>query len=114
MEKRILQYAAYLEKISKEYYTDDERESLCKKVLIQIGFFQHERFIHLVVTVTFAILAVLAIFMCQVAPSIPMFALALLIFVLLIPYIRHYFILENTVQKMYRYYDLIRGEKFEV
>jgi hypothetical protein len=31
--------------------------------------------------------------------------LALLILVLLIPYVRHYYILENEVQKMYKQYD---------
>ena len=31
-------------------------------------------------------------------------------FVLLIPYIRHYYILENGVQRLYEYYDQIRDQ----
>lgn len=34
-------------------------------------------------------------------------ALTVLLLVLLIPYIRHYYILENEVQKMYGQYDKI-------
>lgn len=112
MEKRILAYAAYLEEVSKGQYSKEEREELCKKILIQIGFFQHERLVHLIVTVTFAILAVVAFAVCAMKPGVGFFALEFAILVLLIPYIRHYFILENTVQKMYEYYDMIREEKF--
>ena len=35
-------------------------------------------------------------------------ALSLVILILLIPYIRHYYILENEVQKMYGQYDRMR------
>lgn len=114
MEKRILAYVAYLEKISQLEYSKEEREELCKKVLVQIGFFQHERLIHLIVTVTFAILAVVAFAVCALKPGIGFFALEFAILVLLIPYIRHYFILENSVQKMYEYYDVLRQEDFSV
>lgn len=73
--------------------------------LNQINFFMHERLIHLIVTVTFAILAVMSILYTISNPSIPMFGLVILFFALLIPYIKHYYLLENTVQKMYMQYD---------
>lgn len=114
MEKRIKAYATYLASICKEDYSEEEREILCRKILIQIGFFQHERLVHLIVTITFALMAVGVFGICAVNPSIPFFGLELLILVLLVPYIRHYFILENTVQRMYRYYDYIRQDNFEV
>lgn len=113
MEKRILAYVGYLEKLSDQTFTMEEREGICAKVLVQIGFFQHERLIHLIVTVLFALMAVGVFGICAVAPSIPFFGLELMILVLLVPYIRHYFILENMVQKMYRYYDKIRGEDWQ-
>lgn len=76
-----------------------------KKHLVQIAFFAHERFIHLIVTVTFAILAVLAFLYTYSNFSIPMLLLVLLLMVLLVPYIKHYFLLENSVQDMYEQYD---------
>lgn len=112
MEKRILAYARYLENLQTDELSPKERNALCKKILIQIGFFQHERLIHLIVTVLFALIAVGVFGICAVAPSIPMFGLEFMILVLLLPYIRHYFILENTVQKMYRHYDRIREEQW--
>lgn len=112
MERRIKAYAAYLAAICEGNYSEEEREDLCRKILVQIGFFQHERLIHLIVTITFALMAVGVFGICAIKPSIPFFGLELLILVLLVPYIRHYFILENTVQKMYGYYDRIRQDHF--
>ncbi len=82
-----------------DYYYEMEKH------LVQIEFFMHERLIHLIVTVTFAVLAIITILYTMVFPSIPMFGLVLLFFVLLIPYIKHYYLLENSVQKMYEQYD---------
>lgn len=113
MEKRILQYANYLRSLCDGEYTKQERKELCGQIIVQIRFFQHERLIHLIVTVLFALMAMVILLLCVVAPSIPAFLLEAMIFVLLIPYIRHYFILENTVQKLVRYYDVICGETWE-
>ena len=112
MEKRIIKYEKYLREICYGDYDEEERERLCKKVLVQIGFFQHERFIHLIVTVLFALMAIMVFGICAIEPSIPFFLLEFVILILLIPYIRHYFILENTVQRMYEHYDALRGEDF--
>ena len=57
MEQRIIQYVSYLKGIYLKEYDDEERKKICEQVLVQIGFFQHERLIHLIVTVTFALLA---------------------------------------------------------
>lgn len=74
-------------------------------LLVQIRFFQHERLVHLIVTVTFAILTVLSLLGCVFSPQPSLFALVILLLVLLVPYIRHYYILENGVQMLYVYYD---------
>lgn len=112
MEQRILQYKAYLLRICEEDYSEEEREKMKQQVLTQISFFQHERLIHLIVTITFALLAVVAFGICAVAPTVPFFGLEVLLLVLLIPYIRHYYILENSVQTMYRCYDKLSQEAF--
>ena len=87
------------------------REEFLREMLIQIGFFQHERFIHLVVTVLFAILAVFSVIAFVAIMQVSIIILAGMFFVLLIPYIRHYFILENGVQELYEYYDIIAHAK---
>lgn len=129
MEQRILQYRRsideWLEKTEQSAQTQEdgnaegitrteeqdanERERIVrdklKEHLTQIGFFQHERLIHLIVTVTFALLEMLAILLSVIADSLFSILLPVVILILLVPYIRHYYILENEVQKMYVQYD---------
>lgn len=76
--------------------------------MVQVGFFQHERLIHLIVTVTFALLEMLAIVLSVISDSLFTLVLPVVILILLVPYIRHYYILENEVQKMYVQYDRMR------
>ena len=92
--------------------TDTEKQTMQEMVqdklqehLVQVGFFQHERLIHLIVTVTFALLEMLAIVLSVISDSLFTLLLPVVILILLIPYIRHYYILENEVQKMYVQYD---------
>lgn len=110
MEKRILAYAKYLMDVSEKEFSEEERKEISRKILIQIGFFQHERLIHLIVTVLFALMTIGVFAICVITPSTPFLLLEAAILMLLVPYIRHYFILENTVQQMYRYYDKISGD----
>lgn len=105
MTRRLKNYMNYLEKQLHIDLSETEKEELRDDLLIQIGFFQHERLIHLIVTVTFAILALMSALCSFFYQGIGLFALILLFFALLIPYIIHYFNLENGVQKLYSYYD---------
>ena len=95
--------------------TDTEEQTMqemvqdkLKEHLVQVGFFQHERLIHLIVTVTFALLEMLAIVLSVISDSLFTLLLPIVILILLIPYSRHYYILENEVQKMYGQYDRMR------
>ena len=100
------------EKASGERATVRSREEFRNRVakekaelLVQIGFFQHERLIHLIVTVLFALMTIL-VFLLAVTNFAPWTGvLLLLLLVLLIPYIKHYWLLENGTQKLYQYYD---------
>jgi multisubunit Na+/H+ antiporter MnhG subunit len=65
----------------------------------------HERLVHLMVTLTFALLAFATFFLLMLDFSIGLSILLVLFMVLLIPYIMHYYLLENGVQRMYRQYD---------
>ena len=84
--------------------TDTEEQAMqemvqdkLKEHLVQVGFFQHERLIHLIVTVTFALLEMLAIVLSVISDSFFTLVLPVVILILLVPYIRHYYILENEV-----------------
>lgn len=107
MHKRMNHYLAYYKKKTEESLSLEEIDKERDQLLIQIQFFQHERLIHLIVTVLFALLTVAGIFTTLLAdtfqPVLPI--LDILFLILLIPYIYHYYILENGVQKLYTYYD---------
>ena len=55
-----------------------------------------------IVTITFALLEMLTFLTLLFSFSFSLMALTFLILVLLVSYIRHYCVLENRVQKMYR------------
>lgn len=105
MEKRLKDYLQFMEDLKIEEFSEEESKAMANKMLVQIQFFQHERLIHLIVTVTFALLTVLSIFAFLALEQMGLLALSILLLVLLVPYIRHYYILENGVQKLYTYYD---------
>lgn len=107
MRKRINYYLSYYKEKVKEPLTTEEKAQERERLLVQIGFFQHERLIHLLVTVLFALLTVASIFTTLLAGVYAPLLLVLdtLFFILLIPYIYHYYVLENGVQKLYTYYD---------
>ena len=107
MKKRILSYVDRIDKILNENNPDTDWNALLTEHLVQAGFFQHERLIHLIVTVTFALLAVISIGILYIQPNLFIIGLLALELVLLVPYISHYYLLENNVQKMYGQYDRI-------
>jgi Flp pilus assembly protein TadB len=107
MKERILGYRTRIDALLEENAPDTPWEEVLEEHLVQVGFFQHERLVHLLVTLAFAIMGVAVILVTCYAPSIGMFLLSLLYLCLLIPYIMHYYLLENETQKMYRQYDEI-------
>lgn len=107
MKKRMIDYLKYAEGISKEDLDSEEREIIRQNLLIQIGFFQHERLIHLMVTLTFSILSMITLFCVLITENPVLSILLLLLLIMLIPYVNHYFRLEWGVQKLYKYYDLL-------
>ena len=81
----------------------DEIITFLDEFEMKISYFQHERLIHLLVTLTFAILQIFTIFAIFVLPypaSLIFAIMTVLILCLLTGYIFHYYLLENSVQKM--------------
>ena len=75
---------------------------------VKISYFQHERLIHLMVTLSFALFLLLSIGALFIFPSEFILTAVLLVaifFVLTIAYVFHYYFLENSVQKMYHMRD---------
>lgn len=98
----------YIDKI--DNYLKEEKKENVKKViedhLIKIQFFQHERFIHLCVTLFYALFTI--VFTALIALTYFVVPIAIILYVFLICYIFHYFFLENGVQYMYKQYDELK------
>ena len=108
MKKRILAYLNYIDELIESDDSDWDKES--KKHLVQIGFFAHERQVHLIVMALFAIAEIICILYVHYSGSLTILLLAFAILVLLIPYIMHYYLLENSVQRMYQQYDIMQNK----
>ena len=94
MKKRIITYRQKIDSLlaNADNISPEQWNAILQEHLTQIVFFQHERLVHLIVTVTF----VAALMICNPL----LYALTLLFLVLLLPYIMHYYPLENEVQKI--------------
>lgn len=80
------------------------KDSIIEEHLTQIQFYQHERFVHLLVTIFVGIVAILFFLFGLLLENIMLLILFILSLILFIPYIFHYYALENGVQKMYDQY----------
>ena len=109
MKKRIINYRLKIDNLldNPDKISKEEWKTILQEHLTQIAFFQHERLVHLIVTVTFAILTMMSIIASIMISNPMLLVLTLLFLVLLVPYIMHYYTLENEVQKMYTQYDEI-------
>lgn len=91
-------------------YINNKKYKDIKEVLdnhmIKISFFQHERLIHLLVTLFYAILTL--VFLSLTIVSFIFIPIVIIVMVFLILYIYHYFYLENGVQYMYKQYDKLK------
>lgn len=108
MKKRVIAYLKYIDNILEE--DDRSWEEEIKKHLVQISFFAHERLVHLIVTVLFALATIGTVLYIHASGSVIMIALLIALLALLVPYIMHYYLLENSVQKMYRQYDEMQNK----
>ncbi len=105
MKKRLLDYTARMENFLASDFSLELGEAVFKDLVLQIRFFEHERLVHLLVTLFFALLFVVGILFFYAFPALPVFVLAVAFLALLVPYIRHYYVLENGTQKLYALYD---------
>jgi len=107
LTKEIKAYLLSVTTFLAEEHTDAERLKFANDMHTRICFYQHERLIHFIVTALFAVLA-LMLFISASAEYFEYLMLAVSFLVLLIPYVFHYYFLENSVQKLYQLYYKLR------
>ena len=104
MKKRITEYVEYIDNLIETKGADDWGREI-EKHLTQIAFFAHERLVHLIVFCLVAVCTVGSIIALVISGEIVLLPLIIMLFVLLVPYCMHYYLLENKVQYIYRQYD---------
>lgn len=105
MKKYLYDYIKEIDSVLTEERVD---KKIVEEHLLKISFFQHERLIHLLVTLAYALLALISFAISTFSPMFVFIGLILILF--LIPYVMHYFHLENGVQYLYKQYDELRGK----
>lgn len=102
----MIDYMNEYEKYIKNKYTNGKLSTEDRNDFLEhIKFMQHERLIHLLVTILFAFLLMFGFIIMLIYFSWIMVGFTVIIFIVEIFYIFHYYKLENGVQKMYRLYD---------
>ncbi len=107
MKQSLKSYHKYLDQYINGEIKKDKQEIL-EEILIQIKFFQHERLIHLIVTFFVGIAAILFLGFSLILDNIGMILLFFLAIALFMPYIFHYYYLENGTQALYKKYFIIK------
>lgn len=105
MGKKLKNYILSLQQLIQSGKKIENIEDIKRELLIEIGFWQHERLIHLLVTFLFALLTMSVLIVIMFYQSIAVLVLFAAFLSLMVPYIRHYYILENGVQTLYVIYE---------
>jgi hypothetical protein len=111
MTEYLTNYMKYVQERLEKCTDSAELDEIMAEHLDKIAFMQHERIVHFLVTMLFALILTVFIAVLVFTTNIPVLILVTMILVLLMFYIKHYYFLENTVQKMYRVYDGILEKK---
>lgn len=109
MREYISNYVKYVDNVIKE---DKYKDSFIEEHKEMIKYFQHERIIHLVITLFYAMLTLL--FWGLSLISLIFIIIAMILSIFLVCYIYHYFYLENHVQYMYKQYNKLKKLDFTI
>lgn len=98
----------YMRSVDKAIEDDNtDFETLKREHLVQIEFIQHERLIHLLVTIMCCILLFVGLCVFFVSGIMPFLAVDGLLLILVFSYLIYYFFIENSTQKLYHQYNRI-------
>ena len=109
MKKSIQEHIDFIKNNLQKENANQDWSALSDFNRAQIGFFQHERLIHLLITLFWGLLFLSFIIIELLLNgdsnllifNISLSVITILILVVLVFYIFHYFFLENSVQKLY-------------
>lgn len=110
MEQKIKNYEQFIQKAAKT-----PTRELAAYHREMVANFNHERLIHLLIMLFFVALTIASIFVIFTLTSItsewaiivPAIVLSILLLVITLCYIRHYYFLENHIQKLYKYSKIL-------
>ncbi len=106
MKNRMKEYLSRMREL------DEKKKKLNKDelndMLIHIKFYQHERLIHLLVTIFVGLATVMFFGIAITNKSIEFIIVGLITLILFSFYIVHYYFLENSVQELYDLYDSLK------
>lgn len=104
MRRYMNEYIKYIENELTKKKNDWKALSINMKT--KIAFFQHERLIHLLVTLSFSLIMIITLALGLL--SYWFLIISFMLFCFVIPYIYHYYFLETRVQYLYKLYDDVR------
>ena len=107
MTEYLTNYMKYIQERLEKCQSSDELDEIMAEHKDKIAFMQHERIVHFLVTMLFAFILIVFFAVLIFKVNLAVLALVTIVLVLLMFYIKHYYFLENTVQKMYKVYDSI-------
>lgn len=110
MTREIRQYLAFIKALLERNDPNTNWRRVERELLLRIAFYQHERLIHLLIMLAFAAFTAVALILAVIIQTPVFFVLVALFLILLVPYIGHYYFLENSVQKLYRQYYIIKDK----
>ncbi len=102
MKKEITNYINYLEA---ELTNSSKTADFTNDILVKISFYQHERLIHLIITLFVGLMAFIFLICFLNFNELGFLLVFLLTLILFLFYILHYYFLENSIQKLYTLYD---------
>ncbi len=106
MKNRLEDYINELEENIKQ---NKIKKELADEVLTKIQFIQHERLVHLIVTMFMGLFSILFLIAFITLEQLLLLLLFIITLCLFIPYIFHYYFLENGTQKLYDIYFKIKN-----
>lgn len=83
----------------------EELSALRKETLVQLGFMQHERFVHFLVCMLVGLAFFIVLGLVLYFRTVGLFLLDVLLLGMLVPYLLHYYFLENTTWRIYVLYN---------
>ena len=112
MRKELKAYLKEIREIDKKEKVKN-KTAVIEELSNQIKFTQHERIVHLIVTVFVGLSTLLLLGLGITTELLGFVYVSLITLVLFFFYILHYYFLENTTQELYKHYFSIKEKKAE-